>query len=430
MAAMSTASELPAKADVVVIGAGIVGLATARAVQHRRPGWSVLVVDKETRVAAHQSSHNSGVVHAGIYYRPGSTKAELCRSGRAELLDWCDRHQVAWRRCGKVVVATSASEEAGLDALAERAAANGIEISRLGPAGLADLEPHAVGRAALHVPATAVIDFSQVCAELAAGIERRGAPVALDVEVRRIERRATELVVHTSQGPVVAGRVANCAGLHSDRVAAAAGDRPGAAILAFRGEYHELVPWRRHLVRALIYPVPDPRFPFLGVHLTRGLDDTVHAGPNAVLALARQGYRRRDLVAGDMAALATDAATWRLARRYWRTGGAEVARSLSRHALARSLRRLVPEIEAADLVASGSGVRAQAVAPDGTLVDDFAFAGDGGAPPTGHDAARPGQAGPTPGAGGRLVHVVNAPSPAATASLAIGRVVADRLLAG
>ncbi len=244
----------------------------------------------------------------------------------------------------------------------------------------------------------------------------------LGAEVRpRSSAARTRLVVHTSHGSITATRVANCAGLYSDRVAASAGDRPGAAILAFRGEYHELVPWRRHLVRALIYPVPDPRFPFLGVHLTRGLDGSVHAGPNAVLALARQGYRRRDVVGADVAALASNGATWRLARRYWRTGGAEVARSMSRRALARSLRRLVPEIEVADLVAAGSGVRAQAVAPDGSLVDDFAFAGDGPAPrsPVGPATDWPGP---------RLVHVVNAPSPAATASLAIGRVVADRLL--
>ena len=234
--------------------------------------------------------------------------------------------------------------------------------------------------------------------------------------VDRIERAGSVLIVHTRRGAISTRRVANCAGLASDRVAAAAGDRPGAAIVAFRGEYHELVAWRRHLVKALIYPVPDPRFPFLGVHLTRGLDATVHVGPNAVLALSRHGYRRRDVSPGDVAALAVDPATWRMARRYWRTGGTEVARSLSRRALARSLRRLVPEVEAADLVPAGSGVRAQAVAPDGTLVDDFAFAGDDDGPGP-DDADRP-----------RLVHVVNAPSPAATASLAIGRVIAARLL--
>ena len=412
----ASAAVLPATADVVVIGAGIVGLATARAVQRADPDLTVVVLDKEDRVAAHQSGHNSGVVHAGLYYRPGSTKAELCRSGRAELLDWCDRHGVAWRRCGKVVVATSAAELAGLDDLAERAAANGIEVERLGPSGLADIEPHAHGRAALHVPATAVIDFAAVCVGLAESIRRRGGTIALGVGVHDIERHSTRLVVHTSHGSIAATRIANCAGLHSDRLAASAGDRPGATILAFRGEYHELVPWRRHLVRALIYPVPDPRFPFLGVHLTRGLDGTVHAGPNAVLALARQGYRRRDVSPGEVVALATDPATWQLARRYWRTGGIEVARSLSRRALARALRRLVPELDAADLIPAGSGVRAQAVAPDGTLLDDFAFAGDVGPEPAdAHPSVR-------------LVHVVNAPSPAATASLAIGRVVADRLL--
>jgi (S)-2-hydroxyglutarate dehydrogenase len=405
----------PARADVVVIGAGIVGLATARAVQLRAPGLTVVVVDKEPRLAAHQSSHNSGVVHAGLYYRPGSDKARLCQSGRAELLDWCDRHQVPWRRCGKVVVATDAGQLARLEDLAERAAANHLEVHRLGPAGLADLEPHAAGVAALHVPATAVIDFAAVCQALARDIRGRGGVIVLGQPVTGIERRVDGLVVHTPVGSWPVARVANCAGLQSDRVARAAGDRPASSIMAFRGEYHELVAGRRHLVRALIYPVPDPRFPFLGVHLTRGLDGTVHAGPNAVLALSRQGYGRRDIRIADVAALAADPATWRLARRYWRTGAAEVARSMSRRALARSLQRLVPEVSHHDLVPAGSGVRAQAVAPDGTLVDDFVF--------TGHETRPNGRPAAT-----ALVHVVNAPSPAATASLAIGHVVAARLL--
>ena len=280
-----------------------------------------------------------------------------------------------------------------------------MAVARLDPARLAEIEPYAFGLAALHVPETAVIDFGRVCAVLADGMRARGGSAVLGCEVQGIERRTGGIVVRTSRGEVWAGGVANCAGLHSDRVARMAGDDPGAGIVAFRGEYHELAPDARRLVRALIYPVPDPRFPFLGVHLTRGLDHSVHAGPNAVLALSREGYRRRDVRGGDVVDLARHASSWRLAARYWRDGGAEMARSLSRRRMARALQRLVPELEVDDLRPAGSGVRAQAIGPDGRLLDDFAFAGDD-----------------------RVVHVVNAPSPAATASLAIGRVVAARLL--
>jgi len=395
----------PERADVVVVGAGIVGLATARAVQLARPDAHVVVVDKEHHVGVHQSGHNSGVVHAGIYYRPRSRKAELCRSGRAELLAWCERHGVEVHRGGKVVVAVEPGE---LDALAElerRAEGTGVRVARLSPAQLAEVEPYAFGLAALHVPETAVVDFGRVCAVLAEGIVARGGALALGHAVTAVERRAAEVVVRTPSAEVRTHRLANCAGLHSDRIAALAGDRTEATIVAFRGEYHQLAPRARHLVRSLVYPVPDPRFPFLGVHLTRGLDGSVHAGPNAVLALSREGYRWRDVRALDVADLARHASTWRLAARYWREGAAEVARSLSIRRLARAVQRLVPELDERDLVAAGSGVRAQAVGRDGRLLDDFAFAGDE-----------------------RVVHVVNAPSPAATASLAIGRVVASRLL--
>jgi L-2-hydroxyglutarate oxidase len=406
--------SLPERADVVVCGAGIVGLATARAVQLADPGLTVVVIDKEATVAAHQSGHNSGVIHAGLYYAPGSQKAQLCRSGRDELMAWCDRHSVEWRRCGKVVVATEPDELPQLEVLAQRAAANGIDTVRLDPVGLAEIEPHAAGLAALHVPSTAIVDFKAVCATLADGIVGRGGRLVLGTALGRVDRGPAaprgEVVVHTSRGPIRTGRLANCAGLAADRVTEAAGDEPGAAIMPFRGEYYELIPARRHLVRTLIYPVPDPRFPFLGVHLTSMIDGSVHAGPNAVLALAREGYRWRDIDRRDLTAMATNAASWRLARRYWRTGAGEVGRSLIPARFVRALQRLVPEISREDLVRAGSGVRAQAVRTDGTLLDDFAFAGgtvDGSA---------------------RVVHVVNAPSPAATASLAIGRVIADRLL--
>jgi L-2-hydroxyglutarate oxidase len=399
--------RLPDRADVVVVGAGIVGLATARALTTARPGDSVLVLDKERSWARHQSGHNSGVIHAGIYYAPGSAKAALCREGRAQLTEWCDERGVPWTRCGKVVVASDHDERPRLDALATRAEANGVEVERIGPSGLADLEPHATGVAALHVPETGVVDFARVCDALVEELATRGVTVRVGCAVSSIVRRRDEIVVQTEDGSVACRKVANCAGLHSDRIAARSGDHPDLAIVPFRGEYHELAPHAADLVRALIYPVPDPRFPFLGVHLTRGIDGTVHAGPNAVLALAREGYRWRDVDRGDVQALARFRGTWRLGRRYWRDGAAEVARSISVRRTARALRRLVPELRAADLRPGGSGVRAQAVRRDGRLVDDFAFGGDD-----------------------RVVHVLNAPSPAATASLAIGRVVAERLLPG
>ena len=400
--------------DLVVIGAGIVGLATARAWQDARPDDRVLVLDKETTVAAHQSGHNSGVIHAGVYYPPGSRKAQLCASGRVELMAFCERHDIAWEQCGKVIVAVDDDEAARLATLAQRAEANGIEVNHLGPAALAEREPHATGVAAIHIPATAIVDFRAVCAALAGDIERAGGIVALGRPVIGVKRHGAEFIVSVGASPdgtpaseVVTGQVANCAGLASDRVTRAAGEVPAAAILPFRGEYAELVPGRRHLVRHLIYPVPDPRFPFLGAHLTRAIDGSVHAGPNAVLALSREGYRWRDVAVRDVASMAANPATWRLARRHWRTGMGEVVRSLSRARMAAALQRLVPEVRVEDLRPAGSGVRAQAIARDGQLLDDFVFGGDDG-----------------------IVHVVNAPSPAATASLAIGRTIAARLLDG
>jgi (S)-2-hydroxyglutarate dehydrogenase len=398
------------RAGAVVVGAGVLGLATARALQGRRPDLRVVVLDKEPTVAGHQSGHNSGVVHAGLYYAPGSLKARLTSEGRSELLAWCDHHDVPWQRCGKVIVATTLDEVGRLGALAERAQRNGIEATRLDPSGLADHEPHAAGLAALHVPSTAIIDYRAVCLALARQVTDNGGAIMLATRFVGIDHDGPEIVVRTSSGSIRTTHLANCAGLASDRVAHVTGDPSTTTILPFRGEYHELVASRRHLVRGLIYPVPDPRFPFLGVHLTRTIDGRVHLGPNAVLALAREGYRWRDIDVTDLRTMAGDPATWRLARRYWRTGAGEIVRSLSRRRFLRALQRLVPDLALDDLVPAGSGVRAQAVRPDGTLLDDFAFAG-----------------GATPG-GARIVHVLNAPSPAATASLAIGRVVADRLI--
>lgn len=391
----------PLDTDVLVVGAGIVGLATARALQQARPDLGVTVVDKEPTVGAHQTGRNSGVVHSGVYYRPGSLKARLVGEGRRALLDLCRERDLPVDECGKVVVATRPAELAPLQEIARRAAANGVVVERLGPAGLRDLEPHATGLAALHVPSAAIVDFRRVADVLADDVREAGGEVRLGAPVTAIEQADDAIEVVAGGRLVRAGTLVNCAGLFADVVAALAGHRSEVRIVPFRGEYHELVPDRRHLVRALIYPVPDPRFPFLGVHLTRMVDGTVHAGPNAVLALAREGYRWRDVDRDELRSLAGAAAVRGLARRHWRTGAAEVVRSLARPAMVRSLQRLVPELRGQDLVRAGSGVRAQACRPDGTLVDDFAIERVG-----------------------RAVHVLNAPSPAATASLAIGRHVA------
>lgn len=396
----------PYDADLVVVGAGIVGLATARAYQARHPGATVVVLDKEDRLAAHQTGHNSGVVHSGIYYRPGSLKARLVAEGRSALMELCRERDVGLDVCGKVIVATDESEVGSLTELSRRATQNGVEATLVDPGRLRELEPHARGIAALHVPSAAVVDFVAVTRALALEVSDGGGAIALGSPVGSLTRSGDRVTVETASGTISARAAVNCAGLHSDVLARASGLQPDTRIVAFRGEYHELVPHRRDLVRNLIYPVPDPRFPFLGVHLTRMLDGSVHVGPNAVLALAREGYRWRDVDLAELAGLARTPALWALARRYWRTGAGEVGRSLSRGAMVRALRRLVPAVEADDLVPADAGVRAQAVAPDGTLLDDFAIAADG-----------------------PVVHVLNAPSPAATASLAIGTHIVGELAA-
>jgi len=395
---------VPTDTDVAVIGAGIVGLATARALLQAQPHRRVTVIEKERGVAAHQSGHNSGVLHSGIYYRPGSLKADLCVQGRVELEHQCSAWGVPWERCGKVIVATRAAELSGLRALFDRGRANGIQAVALDRLGLAEHEPYADGVGALFVPATGVVDFERVCRELAADIVAAGARLCLEREVVHLAEHREGVDVTTTDGIVRARQVVNCAGLHSDHVATIGGAKPEVRIMPFRGEYYELVPERRHLVSHLIYPVPDPRFPFLGVHFTRGIDGHVHAGPNAVPALGRESYRWRSVAPTDLIEMARSRATWRLARRYWRTGAAELDRSLRPARFVSDLQRLVPDVRATDLVRAGAGVRAQAVTPDGSLSDDFALIETT-----------------------RSVHVVNAPSPAATASLAIGRVIAGRL---
>jgi L-2-hydroxyglutarate oxidase len=390
------------KVDVVIVGAGIIGLATARALLEDRPDLSITVLEKESAIARHQTGNNSGVIHAGLYYRPGSLKAQLTLSGRAELIEFCREHGIRHEICGKLVVATSHEELPQLDALAERAHLNSVPATRLGSNGLRDHEPHVAGLAGLHVPSTGIIDFSAVCDALAEQLVDKGQELRLDTPVSGLSEESTEVIVETAHG-YVSGRVlVNCAGLQSDVVAnMAPGAHTDVRIMPFRGEYYKLRPHRRHLVRNLIYPVPDPRFPFLGVHFTRMIAGGIEAGPNAVPALAREGYSWRKVNMHDAAEIATARSTRVLARRYWRTQLGEFHRSLSKAAFVRALQRLVPEVTKDDLVRGGAGVRAQAIAPDGALLDDFAIT----------ETAR-------------MVHVVNAPSPAATASFAIGRHVA------
>lgn len=392
------------RVDVVVVGAGIVGLATARAILARHPSWSVAVLDKERSVGAHQSTHNSGVLHAGVYYAPGSVKARLCATGRRAMATWCADHRVPLEVCGKLVVASHRGELERLAELERRAVANGLVVHRLSPRDVAAREPHVDAVAGLWVPATGVIDFGRVTEALADDIRAAGVVLALGAAVTAIAEHPEGVDVAADGDVWRAGAVVVCAGVHADRLARMAGARTDLRIIPFRGEYHELVPDRGHLVRGLIYPVPDPRLPFLGVHLTRAIDGRVHVGPNAVLALGREAYAWRSSSPLALASLASDPAVRAMARAHWRAGATEVARSASTRLLVRSARRLVPDLRSDDLVRAGAGVRAQAVDADGRLLDDFAFATTS-----------------------RTLHVLNAPSPAATASLAIGKEIARRL---
>ncbi|MEU3453541.1 L-2-hydroxyglutarate oxidase [Micromonospora sp. NPDC006766] len=390
----------------VVVGAGIVGLAVARELLIRRPGSTVVVLEKERQVGQHQTGHNSGVVHAGVYYQPGSLKATLCRRGVALLREYTAEHDIAYQELGKVIVARDATEKARLTDLFGRARDNGVPgVRLLGPDGLRDREPHARGRAALLSPHTAVVDFGAVARSLAADVARLGGEVRLGTAVTGFTRRGEQMVLATTGQNVVAEQVILCAGLHVDRLATLAGGDPSPRILPFRGEYYRLRPERSSLVRGLIYPVPDPRYPFLGVHLTRRVDGTVDVGPNAVLALAREGYRRRDVRLGDLFATLGYSGFPRLAARHWRTGVQEMLGSLLKGRFVAAARHYVPELAAADLVRAPAGVRAQAVDRRGDLVDDFRIE-----------------------IMGRVIAVRNAPSPAATSSLAIAEHVVERAL--
>ena len=391
--------------DAIVIGGGIVGLATALAVLAARPRASLVVLEKEPNLAAHQTGRNSGVIHSGLYYKPGSLKALTCARGRAMLERFCEEHGVPFERCGKVVVATRAEEVPRLDELERRGRANGLGgVRRIDAGELREREPHAAGVAALFVPETGIVDYRRVAEAYAREVVRRGGEVRTAARVRGIADRGDRVTVTSEAGDVTARVVVACAGLGSDRVARMAGVEPGVAIVPFRGEYWMMTPERAGLVKNLVYPVPDPALPFLGVHFTRRIGGGVEAGPNAVLALAREKYGRTSVDVRDVWDAARWPGFWRMARRHWRTAIAEQRRSLSKRAFARACAALVPEVVEADLAPGGAGIRAQAVARDGALVDDFAIVERGGA-----------------------LHVLNAPSPAATASLAIAEEIVGRL---
>ena len=392
--------------DFAVIGGGIVGLSTARSLLRRYSGAGVLVLEKEAGWARHQTGHNSGVIHSGVYYKPGSLKARFSKEGGERLVEFCREHGIAYEICGKVIVATEQEEIPSLRNLYERGVKNGLEVEKIGPEELKELEPHATGIAALKVPSTGIVDFVGVTAAFAKMVAREGGELRTGAEVTGISETGDGVELRTPGESFRARVLVNCAGLHSDRVAALSGVEAGAKVVPFRGEYYELEPERRYLVKNLIYPVPDPNFPFLGVHFTRSVEGGVEAGPNAVLGLAREGYKKTDLNARDLAETLSYPAFWRLVGRNWRTGAGEIWRSLSKKAFVRGLQRLVPEVKEDDLIPTEAGVRAQALMKDGALMDDFLIV-----------------------EGERSVHVLNAPSPAATACIPIGESIADRVSA-
>lgn len=390
--------------DLVIAGGGIVGLATAFRFMERYPGRRVTVLEKESDVAAHQTGHNSGVLHSGIYYKPGSLKAENCRAGKMAMEAFCEEHNIPFERCGKVIVAVDEQELPALERIHERGVANGVACEMVGAERLGELEPHAAGIRAIHVPESGIVDYREVCRTLARLIVDRGAELRFDSRIFGIQQESDRVVVETTSGDVSGGVLVNCTGLQCDRVARLGGVKPEAKIVPFRGEYFELKPEAQSLCRNLIYPTPDPKFPFLGVHFTRMIQGGVECGPNAVLAFAREGYRKRDINVRDLCESLTYIGFLRMAARHWRTGMGEMWRSFSKRAFVKALSRLLPEIRCEHLEPAPAGVRAQALSTDGTLVDDF--------------VVQP---------YGRVLNVGNAPSPAATASLNIGRLVVGRL---
>jgi L-2-hydroxyglutarate oxidase LhgO len=396
---------MSSEAQVVVIGAGIVGLSTAVALVEGEPPLRPVVLEKERDVAQHQTGHNSGVIHSGIYYKPGSLKARYTVEGARLLIEFCKRHDIAHEICGKVVVATDAAEMPRLEELHRRGMANGVPggVELIGPERLKEIEPYAAGLRALHVPATGIVDFVGATRRYAEIVRENGGEIRTDTQVLDVRRSGNEWVVETNRGALRTRHLINCAGLYCDWVARKAGLAPPLRIVPFRGEYYKLAPERESLVKTLIYPVPDPAFPFLGVHFTRMVRGGVEAGPNAVLSLRREGYRKTDFDARESWDTLGFPGFWKLAAKYWRTGAGEIYRSFSKRAFVHALQRLLPALRDEDLAPGGSGVRAQAVDDSGALIDDFNIQFAEGA-----------------------VHVLNAPSPAATASIPIGRAIAEQ----
>jgi len=390
--------------EYAIIGGGIIGLATALTLGGRHPKARILVLEKEQDLAQHQSGRNSGVIHSGIYYQPGSLKARFAREGNRSMIEFCREHRVKHEVCGKVIVASKTSELPLLDSLLQRGIDHGLAVERLAPEQVQEIEPHVRCVAGMKVPSTGIVNYREVSAKYVELIKSNGGTVQTGARVERLRELSGSQVIETSHGEFEAGFIINCAGLFSDRVARFGGLNPGAKIVPFRGEYYELVPEKRYLVKSLVYPVPNPDFPFLGVHFTRMIDDSVHAGPNAVLAFKREGYRRTDISCTDMFETLTFPGFWKMARKHYRDGMMEMVRSVSKRAFVKSLQQLIPEVTEGDLVPAHSGVRAQALMPDGKLADDFLIM-----------------------KGQNSIHVCNAPSPAATASLEIGRFIASQV---
>lgn len=391
--------------DVAIIGGGIVGLATAYQLTRALPGKRVVVLEKEAELALHQTGHNSGVLHSGIYYKPGSLKAINCREGKKLMEEFCAAEGISYEICGKVIVALEESELPAMERIYERGVANGVKCEVIGKERLNELEPHSAGIKAIHVPEAGIVNYKQVCQRLAERLRERDGVVVTSARATKMVRSNGKVVVTTAAAEVEASQVVNCAGLHCDRVTAMSGQTPDAKIVPFRGEYYELTPEAEHLCKNLIYPVPDPNFPFLGVHFTRMVVGGVECGPNAVLAFAREGYRKTDFNLADMAETLGYSGFRKLAAKYWKTGLGEIWRSVSKAAFVKALQRLVPEIRTEHLHPAPAGIRAQAVLPDGSMVDDFLI----------QEADR-------------VINVNNAPSPAATASLNIGKTIVERLI--
>ncbi len=391
-------------ADVVVIGAGIVGLATAYRLLQDRPGISLVVLEKEDGPAHHQTGHNSGVLHSGIYYKPGSYKARNCREGKEMMEAFCREQEIPFETCGKVIVAIEEAELPLLDNIFQRGQENGVDCAMISKEELAEIEPHAAGIKAIKVPEAGIVDYKEVCRRLAEKVTSAGQKIVYGAKVRALVEAGSEVVVQSTAGDFRSKAVVNCAGLHNDRVTAMSGAKPPARIVPFRGEYYELTPQAKHLCKHLIYPVPDPNFPFLGVHFTRMIDGSVECGPNAVLALAREGYTWGDINLKDLGGTLTYGGFWKMIAKHWRTGFGEMHRSLSKAAFTKALSRLMPEIRSEHLVKAPAGVRAQALMPDGLAIDDFLFQENG-----------------------QVLNVCNAPSPAATSSLSIAKAIVERL---